>query len=110
MVPFRLQCAFTAAKAGVINLSKAMALELAPHNIRVNVLSPGTTAMDGTKALWSTDSVMGALISHIPMHRQGTTDEMSGTSVFLCSDLASYTTGTVINVDGGWICGYNREL
>ena len=110
MVPFRLQCAFTAAKAGVINLSKAMALELAPHGIRVNVLSPGTTAMNLTASLWSKNSVMEALLNHIPMHRQGLCSEMAGTSVFLCSDLASYTTGTVVNVDGGWICGYNREL
>lgn len=110
MVPFRKQCAFAAAKAGVINLSKAMALELADEGIRVNVISPGSIAMDGTKKLWAENSVMEALISHIPQHRQGNSDDIANAAMFLASDKAEYITGTVLNVDGGWICGYSRDF
>ena len=110
MVPFRKQCAFTAAKAGVINFSKAMALELAEEGIRVNVLSPGTIAMEGTAKLWSNNSAMEALLSHIPQHRQGGPDDIAYTAMFMASDKAGYMTGTVINVDGGWLCGYARDF
>ncbi len=110
MVPFRKQCAFTAAKAGVINLSKAMALELAEEGIRVNVLSPGTIAMEGTAKLWSNNSAMEALLSHIPQHRQGGPDDIAWTAMFMASDKAGYMTGSVINVDGGWLCGYARDF
>jgi NAD(P)-dependent dehydrogenase (short-subunit alcohol dehydrogenase family) len=109
-VPFRRQCAFAAAKAGVINLSKAMALELAELNIRVNALLPGTVAMPGTKALWSSDDAMNALLSHIPQHRQGEPRDIANAALFLCSDLAGYVTGAALNVDGGWLCGYARDF
>ena len=110
MVPFRKQCAFTAAKAGVINLSKAMALELAELGIRVNVLSPGTIAMEGTAKLWANNSAMEALLSHIPQHRQGGPDDIAYTAMFMSSDKAGYMTGAVLNVDGGWLCGYARDF
>ncbi|MDO4586757.1 MAG: SDR family NAD(P)-dependent oxidoreductase [Planctomycetia bacterium] len=110
MVPFRKQIAFTAAKAGVINMSKAMALELAELGIRVNVLSPGTIAMEGTAKLWANNSAMEALLSHIPQHRQGTPDDIAWMAMFMASDKAAYMTGSVINVDGGWLCGYARDF
>jgi NAD(P)-dependent dehydrogenase (short-subunit alcohol dehydrogenase family) len=111
LVPFRNQCAFAAAKAGVTNLTRAMALELAPDGIRVNLLAPGTVAMDKTMALWANDDVREALLSHIPQHRQGTPDEIAGPALFLSSEaLASYVTGAVLTVDGGWTCGYARDF
>lgn len=110
MVPFRKQCAFTAAKAGVINLSKAMALELAEEGIRVNVLSPGTIAMEGTAKLWANNSAMEALLAHIPQHRQGSPCDIAHSVLFIASDKAGYITGSVLNVDGGWLCGYARDF
>ena len=105
MVPLRNQCAFTAAKAGVINFTKAIAMELAPKGIRANVLCPGTVGIAVTKALWQKDNSMEKLLSHIPMARQGSPEEMANATAFLASDLASYVTGAVLPVDGGWTCG-----
>lgn len=110
LVPLRRQCAFTAAKAGVVNFSKAMALELAEFGIRVNVVAPGTIGIVKTNKLWTDPTAMEGLLSHIPMHRQGTPDEIADTVLFLSSDRASYITGTVLTVDGGWLCGYARDF
>lgn len=110
MVPFRKQCAFTAAKGGVINFSKAMAIELAEENIRVNVIAPGSIAMDLTAKLWSNDSAMEGLLAHIPQHKQGRPDDIANAVLFLSADEAGYITGTVLNVDGGWLCGYARDF
>ncbi len=105
MVPLRNQCAFAAAKAAVINFTKAIAMELAPRNIRANVICPGTIGIAITKNLWKGDGVMEALLSHIPMARQGAPDEIAKATVFLASEAASYVTGAVLPVDGGWTTG-----
>lgn len=111
MVPLRNQCAFTAAKAAVINFTKAIAMELAPNGIRANAICPGTIGIQITNKLWSSNSAMEGLLSHIPMGRQGTPDEIANATAFLASDLASYITGAVLPVDGGWTCGgYARNF
>jgi NAD(P)-dependent dehydrogenase (short-subunit alcohol dehydrogenase family) len=111
VIPLRLQCAFTAAKAGVVNLSKAMAIELAENNIRVNVLCPGSVMNEGVKELFYNDPARSeAILSHIPMHRPGTPEEMAGVTCFLASNEASYITGAVIIADGGWTSGYARDF
>lgn len=105
MVPLRNQCAFTAAKAAVINFTKAIAMELAPQGIRANVICPGTIGIAVTNLLWKDNNAMTGLLSHIPMGRQGTPDEIANATTFLASDAASYITGAVLPVDGGWTCG-----
>lgn len=105
IVPLRNQCAFAAAKAGVINLSKAMAMELAPKGIRVNVVAPGTVGIEITNELWKENSAMEGLLSHIPMARQAKPSEIANAAMFLGSELATYITGVVLPVDGGWTCG-----
>lgn len=105
MVPLRNQCAFTAAKAGVNNFTRAIAMELAPKQIRVNAICPGTIGIALTNELWKENSAMAGLLSHIPMGRQGTPEEIANVTAFVASDAASYLTGTVIPVDGGWTCG-----
>ena len=112
MIPFRNQCAFTAAKAGVINLSKAMALELAPENIRVNVIAPGSIMFEGTKALFYNDKKRAeAMLSHIPQNRPGDPSDIANAALYVGSDdAASYLTGAVLTVDGGWTCGYARNF
>ena len=111
LAPLRLQCAFTAAKAGVFNLTKAMALELAPLNIRVNGIAPGSIMFEGTRKLFYADPVKAeAMMSHMPQHRPGEPKDIAGMACFLASDDSSYMTGTINVVDGGWICGYTRDF
>ena len=111
MVPLRNQCAFASAKAAVINFTKAIAMELAPKGIRANAVCPGTIGIAITNKLWSNDSVMAGLLSHIPMGRQGLPEEIASATAFLASDAASYITGAVLPVDGGWTCGgYARNF
>lgn len=110
MVPLRRQCAFTTAKGGVITLSKTMALELADEGIRVNAVAPGSIGIAKTNRLWTDPAAMEGLLSHIPQHRQGTPDEIADAVLFLSSDRATYITGAVLNVDGGWLCGYTRDF
>jgi Dehydrogenases with different specificities (related to short-chain alcohol dehydrogenases) len=110
-IPFRNQCAFAAAKAGVINLSRAMALELAGDAIRVNVICPGSILMEGTKALFYADKARAdAMLSHIPLHRPGGTDDIANAALFLAGDESSYMTGSVMTIDGGWTCGFARDF
>jgi 3-oxoacyl-[acyl-carrier protein] reductase len=115
LVPLRLQCAFVAAKAGVINLTRAMALELGPHGILVNGIAPGSTLTEGTRQLFYgeegkfRDSVQ-RLLDHIPLGRPGTTDEIAVAALFLADPENSYMNGHILTVDGGWTAGYAREF
>lgn len=110
-VPLRLQCAYAAAKAAVINLTKAMALELADHGVRCNAIAPGSVLNPQLKEVFYNDKQRAeAMLSHIPMHRTGEPEEQAAMACFLASDAASYMTGTVSTVDGGWICGYARDF
>lgn len=111
MVPLRNQCAFAAAKAAVINFTKAIAMELAPQGFRANTICPGTIGLEITNKLWQADGIMKALLDHIPMARQGKPDDIACAAEFLASDFASYITGAVLPVDGGWTCGgYARNF
>ena len=109
--PLRLQCAFTAAKAGVFNLTKTMALELAPEKIRVNGIAPGSIMFEGTRKLFYADPVKAeGIMSHIPLHCPGEPEDIAGMTCFLVSEDSKYMTGSIVTIDGGWICGYNRDL
>ena len=111
LTPLRLQCAFTAAKAGVFNLTKAMALELAELNIRVNGIAPGSILFEGTKKLFYADPARAeAMCSHIPQKHPGEPDDIASMTCFLASEEAKYMTGSIITIDGGWICGYTRDF
>jgi NAD(P)-dependent dehydrogenase (short-subunit alcohol dehydrogenase family) len=92
--------AYAAAKAGVINYTKTAALELAPHNIRVNALAPDLTVTEGLLRI-SPNGLSPNMGHMIPMGRPGHVDEMAGAAVFLASDMSSYITGQTIHVDGG---------
>ena len=115
LVPLRLQCAFVAAKAGVVNLTKAMALELGPNGILVNGIAPGSTLTDGTRQLFYGegglfhDSVK-QMLAHIPLGRPAETREIAVAALFLADPDNSYMNGHILTVDGGWTAGYAREF
>lgn len=94
-----MQAAYGAAKAGLIHLAKSMAVEWAPHDIRVNSVAPGAII---TPRLPDTED-WDRLIRHsaLPMQRRGTVEEVANAILFLSSDLASYVTGQTLAVDGG---------
>lgn len=110
LVPMRNQCAFAAAKAGVINLTKAMAIELASFGINVNAILPGSTDIGErmTKGLYS-DNRFESIMSHIPFKRPGKPEDMANAALYLASDASDYVTGNILVVDGGWTCGFARD-
>jgi len=93
---------YAAAKGGVRQLVKVMAVDLAPHGIRVNAIAPGPTLTPGNRAMFERPDVAEANRRTIPLGRVANPEEMVGAVVYLASEEASFTTGTTIFVDGGY--------
>jgi NAD(P)-dependent dehydrogenase (short-subunit alcohol dehydrogenase family) len=115
LVPLRLQSPYIAAKAGVVNLTKSMALELGPLGILVNGIAPGSTLSEGTRKLfYGDDGIMHAnaqrMLDHVPLGRPGTVDEIAVAALFLADPENSYMNGHILTVDGGWTAGYTRDF
>lgn len=91
---------YSAAKAGVLGLTKAMARELAPDGVRVNAICPGFIATDITAGKLS-DEQHRMVLAGIPMGRAGAASDVAGCALFLASDLSAYCTGTEVDVNGG---------
>jgi len=110
LVPARLQCAYTAAKAGVIQLTRTMAIELAPSNVLVNCVAPGSTLTEGTKQLFYGNDALHQerakrMLDHVPLNRPGTVREVAHAVLFFAAPESSYITGQTLCVDGGWTAG-----
>ena len=95
------QSNYAASKAGIIGFSKSIALELGSRNIRCNVIAPGFIETEMTAKL--SEEVVAGWRAGIPLKRGGTPNDVANACVFLASDLSSYITGQVINVDGGML-------
>ena len=93
------QCNYSASKAGLIGFSKSLAREVASRGVRVNAVAPGFIRTPMTEKL--NDEQKSALSDKIPLLRLGEASEISNVVLFLASDLSSYITGQVINIDGG---------
>lgn len=94
--------AYSISKAGVIMLTKQLALELAPHGIRVNALAPGIVKTEFTRGLWTDTAKVAEMSGMIPVGRMAEAEEIAWPAVFLASDESSYITGAVLPIDGGW--------
>ncbi|SEW32551.1 NAD(P)-dependent dehydrogenase, short-chain alcohol dehydrogenase family [Cognatiyoonia koreensis] len=91
---------YSAAKAGILGLTKAMARELAPHGVRANAICPGFIATDITAGKL-TDEMRAQVLAGIPMGRAGTAQDVAGCCLFLGSGLSAYVTGSEVDVNGG---------
>lgn len=96
--------AYASAKAGLHGLTFSLARELAPEGITANVIAPGFIADTGFTGSWPVERISG-IISETPVGRAGSPDDIAGAVIWLASDAASFITGAVIPVNGGWRIG-----
>jgi NAD(P)-dependent dehydrogenase (short-subunit alcohol dehydrogenase family) len=111
LAAMRLQSAFVAAKAGIVHLTRAMALELGPRGIRANAIAPGSIVTEGTKQLFYGEggkfhARTQAFMDHIPLSRPGTLEEIAEAALFLSAPESRYVHGHILTVDGGWTTGF----
>lgn len=95
------QASYCASKGGLDALTRAMAVALAPHNIRVNALAPGPTRTGLAEQVWDKDEVILPILARTPLGRFADPDEQARVAAFLASDDASFMTGESVYVDGG---------
>ena len=93
---------YSTTKAGLLGFTRALALELAPHNITVNGISPGPFATEMNRPLIEDPEKNRQFLSRIPIGRWGKVREIGHLAIFLCSDEAGFITGTDVVIDGGW--------
>ena len=95
--------AYNISKAADLQLARNLAVELGPHNVRVNCVAPGLVKTDFARALWENPQIARSAEASTPLRRLGEPDDVAGAVVFLSSDAARYVTGQCIVVDGGGI-------
>jgi NAD(P)-dependent dehydrogenase (short-subunit alcohol dehydrogenase family) len=95
--------AYPVSKGALAQFTRALASELAPDGVRVNALAPGLIATAMTEPTRADPKRLEAFLSHVPMKRVGEPEELAGPVIFLCSDAASYITGAILPVDGGYL-------
>lgn len=96
--------AYHASKGGVVNFTRATAAELAPYGITCNCICPGYFYTELTTAVLDTEKFQSFAKTHVPMQRYGKEGELNAGAIFLASDEASYVTGTILTIDGGYTC------
>ena len=94
---------YSVSKAAILNLTQAMAQDWGTDNIRVNAICPGLIRTKFSEALWGDEDILNRFLKHTPLGRPGEADEVAGLATFLASDAASYCTGGVYMVDGGYL-------
>jgi len=104
-VGFGLIAHYTASKGGVVALTENMAVDLAAKGINTNAIAPGVIESDMTKGMLADEQYQKGLLARIPKGKAGKPEDIGAAAAFLASDEASYITGTVLYVDGGWLAG-----
>jgi glucose 1-dehydrogenase len=100
-VPMQTSLPYNTAKAGINQMCRTIAAELAPHRIRANVIEPGYTDTPGERQ-FATDEQIREAAKGLPWGRLATIEDLGKAATFLCSDAADYITGTILKVDGGF--------
>jgi NAD(P)-dependent dehydrogenase (short-subunit alcohol dehydrogenase family) len=101
--PANFQGIYSITKAAVISMTKAFAAECAEAGVRCNALLPGLTDTKFASVLVNTPAILQRALAHIPMRRVAQPSEMAGAVLYLASAASSYTTGAIVNVDGGYL-------
>ena len=96
------QASYNASKAAVVHLTRSLAAEWAPYNIRVNAIAPGYMKTEMTQAFLDDPDYGGNWLKAVPMKRPGLPEELTPAAIFLASDASSYVTGATIAIDGGY--------
>jgi len=94
---------YGASKGAIINFTKSVAQELAPYNIRVNAIAPGLIESNMTKDIIADKKLLGTYLAPVLIKRVGKPEDIAYGALYLASEEASYVTGTVLVIDGGWI-------
>ncbi|HKX01818.1 MAG TPA: glucose 1-dehydrogenase [Methylomirabilota bacterium] len=105
LLPLSTFSAYSVSKAGLGMLTKSLALEGGPHGVRVVALAPGAIRTRLTESTWSDPQILADAETRIPLGRIGEPEEVARMAVVLCSDAASYVTGTTVFIDGGLVVG-----
>ena len=96
--------AYHSSKGGVVNMTRAVAAELAKYNITCNAICPGYFETELTSEVLNTDEFTNYMKQTVPMGRYGHEGELNAGAIFLASDEASYVTGVILPIDGGYTC------
>ena len=96
------RAAYASSKAGLLGLTRAMALDLAPHGVTVNALCPGVFKTEINRPILNDPEYLKEFLKQIPLGRMGEPSELKGAAIFLASDASAYMTGAALLVDGGW--------
>lgn len=95
--------AYSISKGGVAQMTKTLAVELAKYGIRVNAIAPGIINTPMSHITRSNPDTLNSFLKHVPLAREGQSEELVGPVAFLCSETASYVTGCILPVDGGYL-------
>ncbi len=108
--PLKNVLPYAVSKAGIAHLTRALAVEWGPSGVRVNAVAPGFVLTDLTRKLWSEPTMQAWGFANTPLQRLGQPEDMVGASLFLASAGASFLTGQVLYVDGGFTAGWNWPI